>query len=99
MIDVSQKSFEVTQGKYNNICQDKISHEIIHGSETHQAAEEMSSFLGNGKIFDTSIYENNEIIKFEFIRTIPIKRKPYANMQKNKLFKNLEDLKLKISVQ
>lgn len=36
----------------------------------HQAEEEMSSFLGNGKLFDTSIWKWWRSLKFEFIRTI-----------------------------
>lgn len=35
----------------------------------HQAEEEMSSFLGNGKLFDTSIWKWRNL-KFEYIRTI-----------------------------
>lgn len=52
------------------ICQDKISHEIIHGTETHQAGEEMSSFFGNEKYFILAYGNDGRSLNFDLLRTI-----------------------------
>lgn len=48
----------------------KLSHEIIHGTETHQAGEEMSSFLGNEKYLTLAHGNDGRSLNFELLRNI-----------------------------